>query len=475
MGEAAQVKISSSSNAAAVTGEQTAAKCRVRVSPGGYFGVLFLLSLAAGFLDYLGYSWSAIIVLAVAWAVIPAILIFDYIEFDGKYLTRTGLVAALYRLFNSPQRLKLADIEQIETQSLWTLKSGGRVYFRYNTEVTGNGLNFIFASGGKSYRRMVQRLFPLVAAEKLDALSVELRDYLVAANRIGEKTVALKLPSADILDSTLPKLKRSGIIRETRQNFADAEEAGERNKAAELWQAANELRIAGNLSQSVEAFRRALLWQPENAALLHDFARGLYTYANAAKSPAWLRRSRAALRLAAQRSETDAVLLTRIGESFLQFGNFERAAKAFRRALEIQTDNFRAECGLAEIGLQDGKLAHVVHHYQAAVRAAEEPAAKRWARAEAEYFSLLNNNEEYMDAEITRINWLNSASRGRRVCWRLIFAGVSAILLGSLFSNELAAIGWALTIVASTGWGGLTLVEKFLASRSTVIEETTEE
>jgi tetratricopeptide (TPR) repeat protein len=473
MGEAAQVKISDSKGAKPIAAEQSAARSRVRVSPGGYFSVLFFATFAAGFVNYLGYSWQAVILAVLAWTVVPALLWFDRIEFDGKYLTRTGFAAVLRRVFGlQPLRLKVAEIEHIESQSLWTLKSGGRVYFRYSTEISGNNLSFVFASGGKSYRQMIQRLFPLVAEEKLDVLSAELRDYLIASGEIERKTAALKLPSADVLDNTLPKLKRTNLIREARQNAAETDEP---SKAVELRQAANELRIAGNLSQAIEAFRRALLWQPENAGLLHDFARGLYTYANAAKSVEWLRRSRAALRLAARRGDADADLMTRIGESFLQVGNVERAAKAFRRALELQADNFRAECGLAEIGLQDGKLAHVVHHYQAAGRAAEDAAAKRWAQTEADYFSLLSNNEDYMDAEISRINWLTSTSRARRACWRLTFVGLLIILLGSLFNEDFAAVGWALSAGATMIWAVLSIAEKVLNNRSSLVEDTSEE
>lgn len=473
MREANQVKISNTNgvSANALAADHIAEKCRVRVSPGGYFSILFFLTFAAGFLNYLSYVWSALFLVSAAWTIIPALLWFDRIEFDGKSLTRTGLIAFFGRLLSSsPRRLKLTDIERVETQSLWTLKSGGHVYFRYSTEVSGGGLSFVFASGGKNYRQMVRCLFPLVPEEKLDSLSLELRDYLAQPDALERKTVELKLPSADVLDNTLPKLKRSGLLREARQNIADPETADEnnQNRAVELRQAANELRIAGNLAQAIEAFRRALLWQPENAGLLHEFARGLYTYASATKSQTWARRSNAALRLAAKRGENDAKLLTKIGESFLQFGNAERAAKAFRLALDIQADNFHAECGLAEAGLQDGKLAHVVHHYQAAARSAEDAATKRWAQTEAEYFSLLNTDEDYMDAEISRINWLNSFSRGRRACWRLTFIGLLIILIGSFVDENLMTLGWAMTAATSLIWAFFALAEKFLTSRSTV-------
>lgn len=481
MREVAPVKIS---NIAAENGglantvaEQKTVKCRVRVSPGGYFGALFFLSFAAGFLNYLSFHWSGLILLVSAWTILPAMLWFDRIEFDGKSLSRKGFVAFLRRIFNStPRRLKIAEIERIETHSLWTLSSGGRIYYRYSTEISGNEMSFIFASGGKNYRQMIRQLFPLVAEEKLDARSLELRDFLAEPDELERKIEELKLPSADILDSTLPKLKKANLRREERQNIYQIEENAENsnNKAAELRQAANELRIAGNLSQSIEAFRRALLWQPENPGLLYEFADALYAYANAVKNSNWARRAIAALRLAAKRGAQDAALLTRIGESYFYAGNLERAARTFRRALELKTENFRAECGLAEIGLQDGKIAHVVHHYQSAMRAAEDAAAKRWAQGEAEYFSLLNNDVEYMEAEISRIGWLNSATRAKRACLRLTIIGLLAILGGTLFNKQVAAFGWAISAATTMAWAFLTLVEKFLSGRFPRDEEEDE-
>ncbi|MEP6923079.1 MAG: hypothetical protein ABI954_01330 [Pyrinomonadaceae bacterium] len=444
-------------------------KCSVRVSPSGYFSALFLLTFTAGFLNHLGFVWSGLIAASVAWAIIPMLFWFDRVEFDGKNLTRKGAMALVRGVFNStPHRLKIADIEHVETQSLWSLKNGGRVYYRYQSEVSGGGMTFSFASGGKSYRQMVKTLFSLVPEEKLDARSIELRDFLVEPKELERKIKKLKLPSSDILDSTLPKLKRSTFRRDSLKILYQIEETAEVSsyKAVELRQAANELRVAGNLSQAIEAFRRALLWQPENAWLLYEFARGLFSYANAAKNAAWSRRAAAALRLAAKRGKQDAALLTRIGESYFQSGNFDLAAKVFRQTLQIQEENFRAECGLGEIGLQDGKIAHVVYHFQAAVRSAGDSATRRWAQTEAEYFSLLNDNLDYMETEVSRISWLGSVSRGKRICLRLTFINLPVILAGTFADETIAALGWAMTAATASAWAFLTFAESFLDSRS---------
>ena len=40
----------------------------------------------------------------------------------------------------------------------------------------------------------------------------------------------------------------------------------------------------------------------------------------------------------------------------------------YKRVIEIDSGNFKARVGLADIALREGKLAHVIHHYQEAAR-----------------------------------------------------------------------------------------------------------
>lgn len=464
----------------AVTAESEAneifRKCRVRVSPGSYVNSLFFLTFIAGLLAHLQLDLMSVLLLAAAWTIIPVLLWFDRIEFDGKSLRRTGAAARLLRLAGHSARLKITDIETVETNSLRALRSGGQVYYRYRCEIYGDGQSFVFATGGKAFRQMIKQLFPLIQPEKLDQRSGELRDFLVEPDYLKSKIKNLKLPSSDVVENVLPKLRRAK--RRTAQQIsldAIAEtDADAAQQSRELQQIANELRIAGNLAQAVEAFRRALVKQPKNPCLLRDFARGLHSYAGATRSKTLLRRSIAALRLAARRAGTDAVLLAKIGENYLNIGNFKAAAKAFRQALEFDPESFRAECGLAEIGLQDGKVAHVVHHYQAAARAASDVAAKRWARGEAEYFALLNQNADYMETEVARINWASSAARARQICWRLAFAGLVCILAGSFVSESLIAIGWAISAATLLIWAISGAAETILAERFPLIEDEEE-
>src|SRR5262249_15553074 len=198
-----------------------------------------------------------------------------------------------------------------------------------------------------------------------------------------------------------------------------------------LRRAANDLRIAGRLQQSAEAFRRALLIMPENGWLIYEYARLLRSQASAFGDARILGRACAALRLAVRRTPLDASLLERVGESFLEYGDPARAEKTFRRALEIDGNALRAQTGLAEVALSEGKLAHVIHHYNEAVRMAPDKATKRLALREADYYSRLNNDEDYLAAELRRMNWLEGAGRVQRLTARVSFAALLIALAGA--------------------------------------------
>jgi len=88
-------------------------------------------------------------------------------------------------------------------------------------------------------------------------------------------------------------------------------------------------------------------------------------------------------------------------------------------------NSYRAQVGLAEVALSDGKLAHVIHHYNDAVRIAPDKAAARLARREADYYSRLNTDEDYLAAELRRMNWLEGAGRVQRVTAAVEFRGVA--------------------------------------------------
>ena len=319
-----------------------------------------------------------------------------------------------------------------------------------------------------AYRKLVRALFPLIHESKLDNRSRDLRDYLNDPRFINRKTQLSQLASSDLLDVTRSdfklgrKLKRNPTINETPATPEDLE------RARLLRRLGNELRVSGRLREASEAFRRALNVRPHGAWLIYDFARLLRSQASAQADARLLTRSRAALRLASIRAHNDVVLLPLIGESFLECGDANRARQALQRVVELDSGNFKARIGLADIALREGKLAHVIHHYQEAARVTSEQALARYARRESDYYMLLNNDEEYLATELRRINWLQHVTQVRRWSPRIINGGVLLALLGGILDPLLSSAGWSLASSAMIVWLLALIVSRLLFNRSKV-------
>jgi len=122
------------------------------------------------------------------------------------------------------------------------------------------------------------------------------------------------------------------------------------------------------------------------------------------------------------------------------------------RALDLDENAYRAQLGLAEVGLTDGKLAHVIHHYNDAVRIAPDKATASLARREADYYSRLNNDEDYLAAELRRMNWLEGAHRVQHLAGRVSFAAMLIALAGSSVDQVVAGLGWVLPAMPLIRW-----------------------
>src|SRR5690606_30162547 len=233
-----------------------------------------------------------------------------------------------------------------------------------------------------------------------------------------------------------------------------------------LRQVANELRLSGSLLQAIEAFRRALLGRPKDGWLLMEFARCLESFAGSERDMNASRKAAAVMRLAEKRAGADADLLTRLGETYFQFGNIKRAEKMFRRSKEAVGDSFRALRGMAEIALREGKIAHAILNFSSANSAAKTTALQRWTRRETEYFSHLNENGEYMELEISRVSLLGKLVRINLMSLRTCIFGLPMIVLGVLLEeNVLANAGWILCGGAMAVWVGLLIGTRMLESR----------
>jgi tetratricopeptide (TPR) repeat protein len=458
------VNVTAQNNAAVDTNSHKTIS--IRVSPNGYFAALLLSAFFSAFLIYLEIDWAGILLFAAGWTLFPALLWTDRIVFDGKRLTRAGLLPRIWAWSNNFRyRLKLSDIEQVETQSLRALKRGGNVFYRYRTSIQGKNLKFAFASGGEHYRQMIHQIFPLLPENALDNRSIELRDYLLDPKEILMKAEFAKIPSAEVLESSLNNAKAAGKNRGAK--FKNKEIGSEElEKADYLHRLANELRLSGYLLQSLEAFRRALVLTPKNAWLIFDFARCLHSFAGAEHDDKLERRAFAALRIAEKHGAADGNFLARLGECYFQFGERKRARQVFQKAADAEEESFRSVRGLAEIALRDGKIAHVIHNFATAHRLAETAALRRWTQSESDYFSRLNADEDYMELEISRVNLLENLDGFKKSALRVALFGFPAISFGLIAEDNLIAnLGWAISAAAILVWAGLFATQNLLSTR----------
>ncbi len=439
----------------------------VRMSPGGYLAVGAIMTFVALVCLRTQRDLLALILVSGTWTLIPLLVFTDRLSFDGATLKRGGIGALPRRFFQrNLLRIAVADIEKIEVTSLRTLRRGGNVRYRYRVEVSGSDSAVSFASGGRQFRRMVQALLPHIGEHKLDARACELRDHLVDARAARSEATRLGIAPALVLENAAEAAEKR-IEKHRRENVHPTSEQ-ELERATLLRRTANDLRMIGALQQSAEAFRRALLITPRNAWMIYEYARLLKSQASAFGDARLLGRACAALKLASLRGRHDARLLERVGESFLEYCDPQRAAKTFRQALEVDENSYRAQLGLAEIALGDGKLAHVIHHYNDAVRCAPDKPTARLARRESDYYSRLNSDEDYLAAELRRMNWLEGAGRIQRLTARVSFAALLMALVGSSIDQVVAGLGWAMASSSIIAWSGSLLTRKYLSSRGRV-------
>src|SRR5829696_9829566 len=439
----------------------------VRVSPGPYIALTGVVTFLAALLLRINHDAAALILIGVAWLIVPVFALSDRIAFDGTSLRRQGPLASFLNLFfGYRKQLSIDDFETVETQAVRTLRRGGRVRYRYRTQITGKGREFVIVSGGHYYRQFVRELFPLIHESKLDNRSRDLRDYLNDPRFLNRKTQLSQLASSDLLDVTKSDFKLGRKLKRRVEAPETPATPEELERARLLRRLGNELRVSGRLREAGEAFRRALNVRPHGAWLIYDFARLLRSQASAQSDARLLSRARAALRLAYIRAENDVVLLPLIGESFLECGDARHARRALQRVVDLDSGNFKARVGLADIALREGKLAHVIHHYHEAARVSSEQALDRYARSEGEYYMQLNNDDDYLAAELRRISWLQTVTRIRRLALRVTNFSVILALLGGLIDPLAANLGWSLASSSLILWLVTVGATKILFSRS---------
>lgn len=447
----------------------------VRVSPGSYLAAASVLTFGSALLLRSEQDAWALAAIGVAWLIVPILALTDRIEFDGQWLIRRGPAPFFYQLIAGRQkRLNIADFERVDTQALRTLRRGGRVRYRYRTQIVGKSAEFTFASGGRSYREMVRQLFPQIHRDKLDLRTLELSDYLCDPTDLHHEVRALQLASDDVLDSATLDFKLGGSRSRPTSGLPESTEAEralaspiDRDRATLLGKLGNHLRVAGRLNEAREAFRRALIVIPGDGRLIFEFARLLRSQATSLNDARLLSRSRAAMRLSAMRSGNEPDLLALVGESFLEWGEAGRAQSTFQKAIDLEPVNFRARMGLANLALRDGKLAHVIHQYRDAARSASEKALMAYARREADYYATLSDDDDYLASELRRINWLQHSLRVRRLAARVTNASILVALIVPYIDSTLESFCWSLASSSLVAWILSLFAIKILARRRT--------
>jgi Tfp pilus assembly protein PilF len=437
----------------------------IRVASGGYLAVAAVMTFTALICLRTHRDLPALIIIFSTWTTIPLLIFTDRLSFDGVTLRRNGLSAFVQRtLLRRALTVAIADIERVEVSSVRTLRRGGNVRYRYRVDVVAGDAVLAFSSG-PSFRRMVSALLMRIDEHKLDARACELRDHLVDPKAVRAEADRLGVASSDVLENADQAAK---TIEKRRRDIAEATPDSDLERAALLRRCANDLRIAGRLKQSAEAFRRALLIAPRNAWMIYEYARLLKSQASAFGDARLLGRACAALKLASMRAPNDVKLLERVGESLLEYCDPARASKIFRRVIDLNEESYRAQLGLAEVALNDGKLAHVIHHYNDAGRIAPDKASARLARREADYYSRLNNDEEYLASELRRMNWLEGAGRIQHVSARVSFAALLIALISSSVNQPVASLAWAFASSSIIAWSGSLITRRFFTTRGRV-------
>jgi tetratricopeptide (TPR) repeat protein len=361
-----------------------------------------------------------------------AAALFDRIEFDGQRLTHRGPLAfGLAKLFRIRRAMTVTEIESITTESTTFNVATGDSRMSYRTRVSGLGIEILVRSHRAGYVPFVKQLFRAAGPRKLDPRSFELFEYL-------ENNAAVKgLPvlKDEIQAMPVPRLRRI----------------------------ANALKLAGRLSQASSYFRVAYEKEPRNPALLYEMSRFFRTSAHT-EDAKLMQRSDACLRLAARLAGAEAGLLERIGEAFYERLDYKRATDCFRRALDVDPASFRANIGLAEIALRDGKLAHVAHYYHAAA-ANDDAAIARLARREASYYERLMSDDDFLEAELRRIRVANQLRWARRLAAVVFFLAWLAAGVAGRFYAVVEQFGWALMATSGLLWCAASLAMRWSRRR----------
>lgn len=376
-----------------------------------------LISSASGLAREQQPGWALVCLAMLAPVILAAAL--DRVQFDGQMIHHRGPLAFLLtHLFRMRRTLPITDIETVTTETLRLSVGRGDARLTYHTRISGPQIELLLRSHRSAYVPFVKALFRAVSSQKLDPRSLELLEYL----ETGEALKRAAVQTSDLDRMSVPLLRRLG----------------------------NSLRLAGRLAQASSYFRVAYEKEPRNPGLLYEMS-GFYYSSAAREDPRLLQRSNACLRLAARLAGSEPALLERIGEAFFERLDNRRATDCFRRALDLDPARFRANVGLAEIALRDGKLAHVAHFYNAAT-ASNDEALVRLAGREAQYYERLRSDDDFLEAELLRIRISNQIRWAKKLSALAFFCSwLTAGIVGRFYS-VVEDFGWAMMAASGLVW-----------------------
>jgi tetratricopeptide (TPR) repeat protein len=423
---------------------QNNSKISVRAQTSAYLSAAAGGSFLSAYLLYAGYDTIALGSALFSIVCYPFLAFSDRIVFDGKRLGRTGFAWRLWMIATGQRRkVKPRSVVHVETEALRAFRRGSNVTYLYRTSLYSDDVSFRFGSG-RGYREMIKVVLPLIPEGCLDVRSAELRDHLTDASAALKRARSLNIPSADVLNTGAILSKE-----ERRSSAATLPGEDEIRRSDELRSVANELRANGRLLQALEAFRRALRLTPNNGRLLFEFGRCLQSLAAAKRDERLDRKSLAMLRLAELRSGGDTHLLSRLGETYFSIGAWRRAENVFKKAVDQGAKGYRTFRGLGELALRDGKIAHAINYFAESAQVAKPSQVSRWAHAETEYLRRLNEDDEYMELELGRINLFDTFDGARRTSVKVFGFGLALIIIGISSGVVLITdVGWAVSGIA---------------------------
>ena len=409
---------------------------------------LLLLGYFACLGAYLGYPTVAASIFAAVAAIIIAFGITTAVVFDGRRLYRRSpmLPVIITPMMQFPRRMRIREVEKVETSELRPIKRGRNAIYRHRTTFHSKGNTISVTSGSRNFALLLRSVLPLLPAEVLDRRSAELSELYSGKGSISARAAASGIPPADVLEGSL-RGEGNRIFPRIKKDRTSVLLSADRYD--ELRAVARELRVSGSLVRAIESYRRLASSNPYDAAMVFEFAVCLSAFADLDKDSPARREGSVLFRFAERLAAGDRTILEKIVAEYIESGDWHRAEILAGRVTEKFGPSYRSLVQKAEIALNEGKMAHVVLDLSRAADVAPIPALKNWAEDEADYFRRLSGDDDYVALELSRLNLGDSIERSKRMAVNVAVMAIPLMMTGMFFEDSLLAdVGWAVSAVA---------------------------